>query len=245
MERARELYAKEGQHSAPVEAIVSYWGYGPKSSGGLGTLAALKKFGLLEDDGTRAGRVAHLTDLAIDALQHPDADRRREAIRQAALLPTIHAEMWQAYGPDLPSEDRLRFWLRRERGFTDKGASDFVGEYLATLLFAGLDRASLDGLAGDADEAWAAQVRPRAARDERSRPADVVSSPGTAEVRSTVTVEVETLTIPIPLVGAQPVQLTGKFPIPERAWNQLLQVLEAMKPGLVEQPVAAEDVPAT
>jgi hypothetical protein len=43
------------------------------------------------------------------------------------------------------------------------------------------------------------------------------------------------MTIPIPLVGSALVQIVGAFPISEAAWDQLMRVLDAMKPGLVAE----------
>jgi hypothetical protein len=54
---ARELYERERQHPTPVEKIVQYWGYkGMTGPAGL-SLAALKKFGLMTDEGKGAERV--------------------------------------------------------------------------------------------------------------------------------------------------------------------------------------------
>ena len=50
-----------------------------------------------------------------------------------------------------------------------------------------------------------------------------------------------TLTIPVPVIGGAPVPIEGEFPISEAAWSQFMAVLNAMKPGLVSQPVDDED----
>src|SRR4051794_11328656 len=68
LERARVMYREEGRRAVPVPALVVHWGYSPKSSGGLLTVAAMKKFGLLEDQGSAELRKASLTPLAMRIL---------------------------------------------------------------------------------------------------------------------------------------------------------------------------------
>ena len=49
LKRASGLYVKERRNAVAFPVAVSYWGFGPKSSGGLVSVAALKSFGLLDD----------------------------------------------------------------------------------------------------------------------------------------------------------------------------------------------------
>jgi hypothetical protein len=79
------------------------------------------------------------SDLGVKILAHPDMAEREAAIRHAAMLPSVHQEMWQRYGMELPSEDNLRWFLTQESGFSENGAKDFIKEYLATIEFAKLD----------------------------------------------------------------------------------------------------------
>src|SRR5688572_16075116 len=68
VERAKALYAAEKRHAAPLNAVVTHWGYGGKSSGGLQTVSALKQFGFLVDTGSGDDRKVQLTDLAFKIL---------------------------------------------------------------------------------------------------------------------------------------------------------------------------------
>jgi len=140
LDRARVVYDRDGKHAAPVNDIIRNWGYHPKSGLGTVTLAALKKFGLLEDEGSGDNRLAKLTGLALDIIldERPDSLDRDECIRRAAMNPTIHAELWREYGGTLPSESTLRHKLVREREFTETGAREFIQEFKATIAFAKL-----------------------------------------------------------------------------------------------------------
>jgi hypothetical protein len=223
IKRARELYDREGKHPAPIAAVVGHWGYSPSSSGGKLTVAALKKFGLIDDDGSGDERSVSLTPLGLDIVLNPDP---RPAIQQAALLPKAHRELWDEYGPRLPSDATLIYKLVRE-GFTQNGAVDFLLEYKTTLAFSGLDKSS--SLA--------------ASQEDEGRPGGEVAPPPSVDHQpplppppgGTMT------TIPILLPGAPAVQLTGQFPITPAAWDHMMKVLEVMKSGMV---VSATDAAA-
>lgn len=43
------------------------------------------------------------------------------------------------------------------------------------------------------------------------------------------------LTIPVPLPDGQLVTVTGVFPVTAEAWEHLMAVLDAMRPGLTDE----------
>ncbi|GAA2614268.1 hypothetical protein SMC26_24140 [Actinomadura fulvescens] len=223
IQRAKKLYDIEKRHAAPVATIAAHWGYKFGTSSSNTSIAALKKFGLLADEGARDRRMARLTDLALEILLNPQPTG---SIRMAALLPRIHKELYDKYGASLPSDASLKHELIMTRNFTESGADDFISQYKKTLAFAGLD---------EEPTAPAESVAPlrhdEAAVQERS--------PSPTPSASTVTpTAVDGTTIPIPLVGGMSVAITAQFPISEAAWQQFIRVLDAMKPGLV---VESED----
>jgi len=243
VDRARALYAKEGQYPAPIETIYRHWGYKGISGTANVTLAALKKFGLLVDEGSGTERVARLTDLAIEIIENPDAQARLTAIKQAALTPSIHRELWDQHQErGMPSPETLKYELKRKRGFTDSGADDFISQYGDTVAYAQLGKGATvggqehadgddggnDG-GGGADDDGGKPHRPPGNRSRQQRPrggGGMSNEPGT-------------LAIPIPVIGGSPILIEGEFPVTEAAWDQFLAVLQAMKPGLVQQPESA------
>src|SRR6266496_6542820 len=96
--RARELYERDRQHPTPVEEIVRRWGYKGMSGPANLSVAALKKYGLLTDEGKGIERRGHLTHLAVEIVANPDPSARASAIKRAALLPSAHRELWDRYG---------------------------------------------------------------------------------------------------------------------------------------------------
>lgn len=228
--RARQIYERERQHRTPVDAVLSHWGYSSKSSGGLVALAALKKYGLLDDSGSGPDRVAWVTDLAVDAMENPDPDQMTTAIQTAALMPTIHAEMWNRFGATLPSDQNLRWELVRQKDFTESGAAEFISNYKETLEYAGLDMDdTVDGEAADANG--------NGGGDENDQRDDGTGHKPLRDraPRPNVT------TIPLPLIDGGQASVEFEGPITEAAWAQFLGMLELLKPGVIERQAAADE----
>ncbi len=234
VERARAVYEKARRHSLPMSAITEIWGFKSHLTGPASvSYAALKKFGLLDEEGSGDQRVARLSPLAMDILLKPDPS---DAIRQAALRPPIHREMWEEYGDDLPPNETLRWRLVAQRAFTETGYEEFLREYRDTIAFAQLVSPPSGGEdVADEDEAPSAVVYPATSveastldrafgiRSQMSPAAPQPMPPGT-------------LRIPVRLIGGSAVFIEGPFPISEADWAHLLAVLQAMKPGLVTTP---------
>src|SRR5574340_110258 len=140
VEKAKDLYRVEKGYATPIYTILKHWGYRPRSGAGLVAVAALLKFGLLEDEGSGNARKAKITDLAQRIIrdtreESPDRDR---LLRESALRPQIHRELWERFGAALPSDSNLQHTLIFEYGFTDGGASEFIRQFKATIAFAQL-----------------------------------------------------------------------------------------------------------
>lgn len=238
VERAQVVLSREGRHAAPIGAITSHWGYKAHTTGPASvTYAALLKFGLLRAEGSGDERLAKLTDLAVEILMHPDPST---ALQRAALLPPIHAEMWNEFGNDLPSDENLRYRLVAQRGFTETGFRDFIREYRETVAFARLSSWSRRPESEDVAEAATDEPDIRAERvvETGERPPETTGSATPLAARSSAAA----LSIPIPVVGGRHITIQGIFPISEPAWANFMAVLAALKPGLVDLPGAVDDV---
>lgn len=226
LELAEKAYRSARQHPVDPEAVFGVWGIKPKSSQALVAIAALKKFGLLESmprQGPSSGKV-RVTDLALNIVQdeREDSSERADLIRQAALRPSIHDELWKHFSGDLPENQTLRFHLLRERGFTESGANDFISQFQRTIAFAGLSPGGVQSEEnGDKVEFLeGAPMTPQPSANPIT-PATTRSSGGMREV-------------PIPIPGSAWPLLKAGFPLTEEAWGQMIEVLTAMKPGLVQ-----------
>src|SRR5262249_1623676 len=161
--RAGELYNGAQRHAVGIETVARLWGFSPKSSNFKVLLAAMRAFGLIEDQPSGQEQLVKLSSQGLDIVtDYPEGSpERQKAIEQAALRPKLHAELWKRYGGTLPVDHEIRRHLVKERGFHDKTVGDFIAEYKETLSFA--------KLAGDAKMV----VEPPASGGEANPPGEV------------------------------------------------------------------------
>lgn len=140
LERAHVLYQHERRHPTALPVAAKHWGYGEKSSGGLQTVSALKQYGLVEDVGGTTGRRVKLSELALAILldEVPDSADRAAALKRAALSPKLYAEMFEKWGVELPSDESLRTYLKRDKLFNDDAVGGVIKDYKDTLEYANL-----------------------------------------------------------------------------------------------------------
>jgi hypothetical protein len=225
IERARVLYTEDRMNAAPIDVAYGHWGYKSRSSVGSITIAALKKFGLLDDEGSGAQRMVRLTEPARRIVL--GSEDRAELIRVAALSPTIHAELWERHSDGLPSRDNLRRYLIIERGFNERAVDDFIDQFLATLEFAGL-------LPGDTMSASTTDTPP--SEDAVTSPPTTSAPPLTPELEqqlATVPVGIGVRVFALPISRKQQALLHVPANLDERGWEQMIAVLNAMKPGIL------------
>lgn len=127
--RARRFYDEEKRGVAPMTRATLHWGYSPSSSGALQTIAALKNYGLMtEEGGSGQNRQIRLTDLALRILldQRPNSTERLMFMRQAAKTPSIAAEVYSKWPDGLPSDSTLNHFLVLEKKFNESTAFKVV-----------------------------------------------------------------------------------------------------------------------
>jgi len=138
LRRAKEFYDKETRGAAYLRVAAKHWGYEEKSSAALQTAAALISFGLMRDEGTGEKRKLQLTQNALRILldQRPESKERDEAIKQAALAPKIHSELWRRFGAST-SNEQLRHTLILDwtPPFNENSVDGFIREYRDTISF--------------------------------------------------------------------------------------------------------------
>ena len=223
LKRAQKFYDAEREHPANVDTILAHWGYEPKSGNGLVILAALKKFGLLVEDGKGSARRGRLSRAALEILldDREDSSERERLIQKAALKPTIHGELWREYSGSLPSDRNLKHHLRLDLGFTDRGVTEFIPQFRRTLAFANLiGGGKLSTEDGDSDKPEGdALMTPPTTLTPTETPPD--------------TQQPAKLVVQLPIAPAEFAALQAPFPLTEAKGEQMLAVLNAMKPALV------------
>jgi len=142
IERTRQIYEADRRHEVPVKVVSEKrWEYKAGSSQGDQTIAALRAYGLIEVSGIGDKRMIQISDRAYRIIAGAqDAPQR---IKDAALSPAIHSELWQKYGAiGLPSDDTIRNYLlfERESGrFNEDVVDGVIGRFKDTISFAKLD----------------------------------------------------------------------------------------------------------
>jgi len=244
LDRARLVHQHEQRHKANIDTILGHWNYSPRSGPGLVLLAALKKFGLMVDEGSGQDRQAGLSDLALDILldERDNSPERSAAIKKAALAPPIHSDLWEKYGGRLPSDQNLRFHLIRERAFTDSGADEFIAQFRRTISFARLGE---DGTIST----------PHGDKIREGKEVEMLASPTAAVIASKpavntppaqkrmndkgvgvdrVSAEVRKLTFP--LIGGGMAILEAPLPMSEENYKLVITMLNTMQPAITYKP---------
>lgn len=141
IERAKQIYEPDKRHEVPIAvASKNRWDYKYPGSQCDQTVAALKAYGLVDVNGAGDGRTIRISDRAYRILA--GAQDAPERIKDAALAPLIHAELWQKYSSQgIPANDLIRHYLLfdRENGtFNDDVVDGVIERFKDTISFAKL-----------------------------------------------------------------------------------------------------------
>jgi hypothetical protein len=130
----RKIYEYTKRAAAPTDAVVEHaLGYSLKSSGGVKTIAALKAFGLIEENAQSMKITDRAYRILIDLAESPE---RKQAIKDAALSPKWYQTAFEKWGPDPPASTRST--LIMQHGFIPTTVDSFLKGYRQTIAYAGL-----------------------------------------------------------------------------------------------------------
>jgi hypothetical protein len=135
---ARKVWESEKKSATGALVVAKAMGYGSLSGASRVGISAMKKFGLLAEEGTDKVR---LTEDAVKYFLLPDEDTKLALLRRLACKPPIIHEFIASHPDGLPSDDTLRYNLIAERDFIDEAATTFIKALRETVRFAKLDAA--------------------------------------------------------------------------------------------------------
>lgn len=143
LKKADRLYEANDTHYAAWGAVASQLDYTPTSSSFAKAIGAMAQFGLIQDQGSGENRQIKVSGRYLDIkLNPPDSPQRAAALREAALAPKLHAELWEKYEHKLPpTDDAIRYYLLRERteGTFNRAVADgFIEQLRTSLKFGGV-----------------------------------------------------------------------------------------------------------
>lgn len=131
IQRADDLYKREGKAAITPLSAVKAWGYNSLNGRSLRVLAALRQYGLLEDVGNKTVK---LSQDALIILRAPaDSPQHRAAIVEAAKRPAIFAQLFEQYGEDIPSDDAMVSHLEIHSLYSEEAARKLIASFRDTL----------------------------------------------------------------------------------------------------------------
>jgi hypothetical protein len=143
VERTKRFVKENGKAAAIPAIAAKLIGFSTAHGQAYSALSALKKFGLLEE---KDGRVAP-TQRGMEIASLPESDPRRlKAIMDAAILPTVYAELLENYrDTNIPNDETLAGELVAYKGFNPNAVKEFLKAFRETIEFAGLSDLSVLG----------------------------------------------------------------------------------------------------
>ncbi len=146
IEKAKEFFEAEGSNLVPAGVVPICWGLKENSSVGNRYISALLQYGIFDDEGTGTERKIFLTDLGkrIVLDERENSVELQQAIKEAALEPHIHKELWEKWGPEIPSNANMKFHLVKGLSFNQKKVDKFINIYRNTIDYANLKQLQSD-----------------------------------------------------------------------------------------------------
>jgi hypothetical protein len=133
---ARKIYDAEKRNATSTLLAVKHMGYSSLSGSARTGLAAMKKFGLVTEEG---GERVRVSDDAVKVFLDPNEESRLDLLRVLAQKPEIIREILNAHQDGLPSDESLKFTLVTDRGFGEEAAQIFIRALQETVRFARLN----------------------------------------------------------------------------------------------------------
>ena len=211
------LYQGVGRGQFTPADAAKAWSYNSTAGPVKIRLAALRQFGLIEG---KKGEHRRLSARALTLILRNQASREyQQALREAAFTPQLFADLDTSMPGAAP--DALRQHLIVERSFTDEGANRLIEVFKSTMNLAkphDYDNMEAHDTDDDSEEEDEMVLRVQPPRS----PPPASAPPTDPDTRSVV----------IPLPGTTWATLKAPFPISTTNWDQMMNMLNALKPGL-------------
>lgn len=126
----------------PRAAFFKLWEYKSASGPARQTIAALKYYNLVEYLGAGSDRKVRLTDVALRIVldKVPNSVERMKALREAALAPTIFADLAKQFPFGIGTDSGIETYLTLNKGYSESAAKHIISVFRDTLRFSGLDK---------------------------------------------------------------------------------------------------------
>jgi hypothetical protein len=216
IQRLQQLYRRVSRGEFTVNDAAGAWKYKSVSGPVKRQVAALRHYGLI--DRKRGGNARVSCRGLTIVLRTPESGEYRNAIREAALIPSLFQELYTAQR-HTAADDVLRQYLVVERNFGREGAEQFIGVFRATMTLAGLTETGI--MSGQEEES---------------------ESDGDTMLETLPTKD--TMTIPIPFGPERIGRLIIPVGMTVEDWKRLDRILAAYKPDAKENGHSRQDAGA-
>lgn len=234
LDRAQAIYDNDkGGKGLKVPVAFAAWGYSDKSSGGFQTIAALKGYGLLGDEGANDDRAVKLTQDARRYFQ-TEIESDQASLRDGfALHPPLMNHLFELWDGGTVDDPVARTYLKTSIGMNEQSARSALGIYKDNLSFI-LDK----GSSKTVDESGEISVQ----EDETDH--EVLSTPPTPAAPKTPTSlrQVEAVAVAAPelrllrtVAGGYVIHLSGAIMNKNHA-DEAIELITALKNALPDAP---------
>ena len=131
------LYDKFQRHPVPAPLSMEAMGYSIKSGRAQSMLASVSYYDLIQmERGAIETKKVNISPIGFTILKNPDTKARDEAIREAALRPSIFKKLITKFPSELPNDSLLAWELENNFDFNARSIPDFIEILKQTLNYA-------------------------------------------------------------------------------------------------------------
>jgi len=195
VEKISILYEKEHRNNITFSLAMKHLGYKPKSGPGIVLIADMRKYGLLEYKGSGPDKMVVVSDMA-ESILHPGSPTKSLDLKKAALMPLIHADLWENYRG--ATDENISFYLTTKRDYSEKAVKALIKKYRETIDFAGLSKdIKSEVVSKVSEEVTSVGEGGRAAR---MQPAETVTEPSAYTLYASLGINKQaTVVLPTPM----------------------------------------------
>lgn len=228
IERAKQVYQRDKTTAVPITLIHDRWDYKAMSGMLQQVVAALKAYGLIQDEGSGKKRMIRVSESARKILlDHGD---KSQIIKSAALRPKVFANLWEKFKSNgIPEDDVLRHYLlwEYEPAFNEDSVDSCIGTFKDTIAFANLsDSGIIEPEYDDTDE-----EDPGSGDGKDGLAPPGASSKGKISTLKNPSGNMKNLTIP--LTGGSLATLQVPVPLSKRDYDGIVGFLKLFEDTLV------------
>lgn len=184
VQRTEEFHKIYGRHAARVAQLSQPWNYSPSSSSLLRVVAALKMYGLIDEQGAGADRKVNISELGARIAADKRPGVRDAAIRQAFSQCEILVELNSKWGARRPPDDACLSELHLDMRFTEEAAKKLISVYDDSVTYANMS--APDSVQQNAEQVAEPYKASAVGKGDSGEPSDVGEKP-TAKTRGGAT----------------------------------------------------------